>query len=400
MSTPILDRGIALTIIDIDAHFYEPFDWLETTDPELAALIPAKDNLTLVLTTAFGEVMSTLPNEVRPNPFSHLPGVGPDGVLTAEQHEQFETAIVTGIRGIPGAHRPVDRIAYIDAQGIDEQWILPTFAFNPISFVRGAMPELTPRLLGAYNRWSSDYLADHSARLTALPLVDLRTMPDDVVLAELRTARERGARSFIFWPTPVEGKSLAHPDFEWFWAACADLGMFPMIHVGAGRPAVDPGWLNNARSFPSSVASYLMQLHQLPEMLLSELILAGTFDRHPTLRVLVCELGIDWLPTWTRRIDRLVDNAIQSGVKWKQSLRPAELIRRHVRVSPLHGDPTAEVLAKVGADSVIFSSDYPHNEGGADALATFKAQLDGLVDETTQAAFFGGTIAADLALSA
>ena len=32
-----------MRVIDVDAHFYEPFDWLEQQAPELAALLPRLD---------------------------------------------------------------------------------------------------------------------------------------------------------------------------------------------------------------------------------------------------------------------------------------------------------------------------------------------------------------------
>ena len=55
-----------MPVIDVDSHFYEPFDWLESVDPELAAEVPRGDPLDVALSTAFGEVLSTLPDAVRP----------------------------------------------------------------------------------------------------------------------------------------------------------------------------------------------------------------------------------------------------------------------------------------------------------------------------------------------
>ena len=153
----------------------------------------------------------------------------------------------------------------------------------------------------------------------------------------------------------------------------------------------------NGREFPSRPFAYFGQLHQLPELLIGELLAAGTFTRHPDLRILVCELGIDWLPTFARRADRLAKGA---GDAWTQELLPSELLARQLRVSPLHTDPIAPILAEAPAGTIVFSSDFPHPEGGADARSAMVARVDGRVSDDTVAAFLGGTIAADLALSA
>jgi predicted TIM-barrel fold metal-dependent hydrolase len=391
-----------MTVIDVDAHYFEPFDWLEKTDPDLAAELPQTDKLTLILTTAFGEVLSALPPQYRPNPFSRLPGaeLNEDGTLTPESHERATQLIVGGVESVPGGYDPQQRVDYLAAQGIDQQWVLPTFAFNPIAVVRREMPQHTARILTAYNNWSCEQLAGHTDKLVPVTIIDLRSMDKETVLAELKRNRERGSRSTLFWSTPVDGKSLSHPDLDWFWAACEDLGIMPMLHVGAGRPQFDLGWLNNGLEFPFSHAAYFGQLQQIPEIFLTDMIVGGVFERHPNLRVLICELGIDWLPRLLRRANGLKKMSEGLGANWPYPLKPSEYIRRNVRVSPLHTDPTTEVINEVGDGLVVFSSDYPHPEGGGDALRNFRAQLEGNVSQEAADAFFGATIEADLALTA
>lgn len=389
-----------MTVIDVDSHFYEPFDWLDTTDAELLDALPKVDKATLVATTAFGEVLSGLPPEYRPDPLAKVPPAlrNEDGSIKPEMVALAEAGVVKWIDSVEGAHRPAERLAYMDAQGIDKQFVLPTFAFNPIAHVRRTAPEQLPKLLHAYNDWACGVLEPHNDRLIAVPVVDLRTMTRDEVTTELTACRQRGPRSFLFWPSPVEGKSLAHPDYEWFWACAADLGLLPQVHVGAGRPQIDLGWLENGRDHPSRLLAYFGQLNQIPELVLTELLAAGIFERHPNLRLIVAELGIDWLPAFMARADRL---AKMGGPEhpWPLPLLPSEYLRRQVRVSPLRHDPAADVIERVGDGIVVFSSDYPHPEGGADAVATFKRRLDAIEPATVEN-FFGGTIAADLALGA
>ena len=391
-----------MTIIDIDSHFYEPFEWLSDTDPELAAELPTVDKVTLVVTTAFGEVMSTLPPQYRPDPFARLPkeirdengGIKPEALAGAEANME------NMINSVHGGYRPEDRLDFMDQQGIDIQFVLPTFAFNPIAYIRREKPELANRLLTAYNTWACGQLAGHTDRLMPVTIVDLKSMDRATTEAELERSRAAGARSVLFWPSPVEGKSIGHPDFDWFWATCERLGIMPMVHVGASRPGMDTAWLNNGREHPLALMPYMSQLHQIPEILIAELLAAGTFERYPNLRLLVCELGIDWLPSFVRRMDGLAKANKRTPGGWPYPMMPSEYLRRNLRVSPLAHDPASLVIEQVGPGMIVFSTDYPHLEGGKDAVSVFQRKLDGRVDEETTAAFFGGTIAADMALSA
>jgi predicted TIM-barrel fold metal-dependent hydrolase len=389
-----------MRVIDVDSHFYEPLDWLTETAPALAARCPALDPLTLAATTAFGDIITTLPGGVRPDdPLEILPKPLTDllSKATPEARAKLVDGFVATIAGVPGAADAKSRIEYLDQQGIDYQFVLPTFAFNPISRARRQDPALAPALIRAYNRWACERLAGEP-RLAMVSVVDLETMDRSQVLEELEETRRAGSRSFSFWVGPMRGKSLAHPDFEWLWACAEDLGLFPMLHVGAGRPGVDIDWLRNGRQFPSRVLAYMTQLQAIAEVALAELIYGGVLERHPKLRLLVCELGVAWIPGWLERIDRIMVHAGTTGRLFESlALRPSEYARRQIRVSPVADDPVAAVIDQPGGEMIVFASDYPHVEGGANAITLHRKNLDG-VAEAKVSRFFGETIQADLAL--
>jgi predicted TIM-barrel fold metal-dependent hydrolase len=55
---------------------------------------------------------------------------------------------------------------------------------------------------------------------------------------------------------------------------------------------------------------------------------------------------------------------------------PVEQVRNHVWVSPYYEDDLPELRDVLGAEHIIFGSDYPHAEGLADPKA-FVDDLDG-----------------------
>ena len=107
-----------MTVIDVDSHFFEPFDWLDKTDPELAAEIPEVDELTLVLTTAFGEVLAALPPQNRPNPGDAKPQPQ-GGAPTAGEKKEQETKETTANKS---AKREIVRIRRSVAAGRRAVW--------------------------------------------------------------------------------------------------------------------------------------------------------------------------------------------------------------------------------------------------------------------------------------
>jgi predicted TIM-barrel fold metal-dependent hydrolase len=64
------------------------------------------------------------------------------------------------------------------------------------------------------------------------------------------------------------------------------------------------------------------------------------------------------------------------------SLRPSEFVRRQVRVTPYPHEDVGWIIANSGPEVCMFSSDYPHVEGGRNPLKRF---TDSLADTSPEA---------------
>ncbi len=58
------------------------------------------------------------------------------------------------------------------------------------------------------------------------------------------------------------------------------------------------------------------------------------------------------------------------------SLTPSEYVRRQVRVTPYPHEPAGWIIKNSGPEVCLFSSDYPHIEGGRNPVKRFEASLD------------------------
>ena len=116
---------------------------------------------------------------------------------------------------------------------------------------------------------------------------------------------------------------------------------FSATFGGGGRPSV--------RIFAIERAAY--------DFLIT-LVLDDLFGRFPNLRVASVENGSEFLPDLFRKL--------RSTAKKMPGLfreDPVETFRRHVWMNPFWEDDVYEVVDLMGADRVIFGSDWPHIEG-------------------------------------
>ena len=140
-----------------------------------------------------------------------------------------------------------------------------------------------------------------------------------------------------------------------------------------GLPAVKD-FIGGDDNFTS--VSY-MAIPEAPMQTLATLIIDGVLERHPDLKIGVIEMGASWVPSWMRSMDscaaafRKNEDRLQ-----KLSLTPSEYVRRQVRVTPYPHEPVGWIIKNSGPEVCLFSSDYPHVEGGRNPIKRFAASLD------------------------
>jgi predicted TIM-barrel fold metal-dependent hydrolase len=115
------------------------------------------------------------------------------------------------------------------------------------------------------------------------------------------------------------------------------------------------------------------------------MIIDGVLDRFPRLKVGVIEQGGSWLPGLMRTLDSAADAFRKNEERLQRlELRPSEYIRRQVRVTPYPHEDTGWIIEQSGEEICMFSSDYPHVEGGRNPLGRFERSLSGLSDDARQ----------------
>jgi len=180
------------------------------------------------------------------------------------------------------------------------------------------------------------------------------------------------------------GHSPSHIGFDPVWAQAQEAGVPILFHVGGGGPLMAPDFLNNGlppvpdwhggdgdlRSLDYVAIPYP------PMQCLATLIFDGVLDRFPRLMFGVMEQGASWLPSWMRTMDAAHLSFYKNEERLQRmSLRPSEFVIRQVRVTPYAAEDTGWIIANSHESICMFSSDYPHIEGGRNPLKRFDTSL-------------------------
>ncbi len=135
-----------------------------------------------------------------------------------------------------------------------------------------------------------------------------------------------------------------------------------------------------------------MVLHQPPEIFLACMALDGVFERFPGLRGGCIEQGAMWVVPWLKRMDIAQQTFQRTEPELKLPLRASEYIRRQVRFTPFPTEPVGWMIEQAGEELFLFSSDYPHPEGGRRPLERFEESMAG-ISEQAKDRFYSGNFA-------
>ena len=298
-----------------------------------------------------------------------------------------------------GAFDPEERSRALDLLGVAKQLVFSTFAATQFS---GDDEDLLFGGTRAHNRAMAAFCA-HDRRLIAVGAVPWGD-PGRTV-AEAREAIRLGCGALLVPSAPPRERSPFHPDYFPLWALLEETGVPFMLHVGGGgrplRRAFHANGLPPVTDFLGGGENIrskdFMVLHVPPETFLSCMALDGVFERFPRLRGGCIEQGAMWIVPWLRRLDIAQTTFRRTEPALALPLRASDYIRRQVKFTPFATEPVGWIIEQVGAELLLFSTDYPHPEGTRDPVGRFEASMAD-VDEDAKARFYAGNFAEMMAL--
>ena len=284
-----------------------------------------------------------------------------------------------------GSFSGSERTLAMDLLGFRKQVIFSSFCAR---LIFGAEDdELSYGAAAAHNRAMHDF-ASKDDRMIGVAMVPMQD--PNKALDEIHHAIGLGLGAIWIAAEAPGGRSPGHPSHDKLWATMAESGLPFILHVGSAPLQVGDEWMNDgmpsnltARGGAEVIGSKdLTAIHFASNRFISTLVLDGVLEAHPNLRGGVIEIGAGWVPDMIRRLDHAVEIWSRSEPQLAKMKRtPREQITQQLRFTPYPFEDVAQMVAESSEDLYMFSSDYPHAEGGRDPIGRFSRSIEGLSEE-------------------
>ncbi len=276
-----------------------------------------------------------------------------------------------------------DRPRSIDLLGFSNQLMFTTALLNYSSVLEGGGdPDLTYAVARAHTRHMVEFCSVDRRLLPTgyVPLVDFAR-----TAKAAKEAIELGAKALMIPSRCPDNHSPSHIGFDPLWAIAQEAGLPIVFHVGGGGKLLEDAYFNNGLppvpDFHGGDDNFksidYMAIAYPPMKALTALVVDRVLDRFPRLKFGVIEQGASWVPGWMRNMDSAHSAFYRNEERLqKMSLKPSEFVKRQVRVTPYPHEDAGWIIANAGDEVCLFSSDYPHVEGGRNPIKRFEASME------------------------
>ena len=281
-----------------------------------------------------------------------------------------------------GAFIAEDRSRALDLLGFSSQLVFNTFHNGRLHDLEHSTDlDLAYAAARAHNRGMLEFCSVDRRLLPSLyvPLVE----PDRAAEAA-GEALSQGAAALLVASGCPPSFSPSHRDLFPVWAQAEEADVPVVFHVGGTGPLIDPDYFVNGLPVPPDFhggdenfrSVDYMGIPGPPAQTIATLIFDGVLDQFAGLRFGVIEQGAIWVPSWLRQMESAFEAFARHEDRLKAlSMRPSDYVHRQVRFTPYPTEDVGWIIAQGGEDLAMFSSDYPHVEGGRRPIERFEASL-------------------------
>jgi predicted TIM-barrel fold metal-dependent hydrolase len=266
---------------------------------------------------------------------------------------------------------PQVQLADMDAEGIDVQVIYPT---RGLELPRVKQTDLAVEIARAYNDWLAAFCATNPQRLKGVAMVALQDV--DAAIAEARRAVTELGHVAVMVPTNVRDQDIGKRQFWPFYAEMERLGVPLGIHGGTGASQRMHGRFDNfihvhTVSFPFECMAALVGL-----------VYGGVPEVFPKLRFAALEASCGWIPFL---MDRMDEEFEKRGAREAPLLKakPSEYLTggQFWYGFEIEESTLPYVIERIGADKLLYASDYPHWDTAWPHTVRTVLERDDLTDE-------------------
>jgi uncharacterized protein len=290
-----------------------------------------------------------------------------------------------------GSFVAADRPRALDLLGFSSQLVFNTFHNRRLrDWEHGDDLELAYGAARAHNRGMVDFC---SADRRLLPTCYVPLADFGLAAAAAGEAIAMGAAALLVQSGCPAGHSPSHRGLDPVWAQIEEADLPVVFHVGGTGDLIDRSYFHNGLPIPPDFhggeenfrSVDYMSIPFPPMQTLATMVFDGVFDRFPRLRIGVIEQGAVWTPSWMRQMESAFEafHRHEERVRSLQ-MRPSDYVRRQMKFTPYPTEDVGWLVREAGAEVLMFSSDYPHVEGGRRPIERFERSLGDAADHVRQ----------------
>jgi predicted TIM-barrel fold metal-dependent hydrolase len=229
-----------------------------------------------------------------------------------------------------------------------------------------------------YHDWLVEFVSHNPQRFIGVVVVPIFEDAEQAA-ADLEKLARKGLRTALVGFAPPDGRPpLRDSSYDRFWATAQDLGIPVQLHIGGGN-LPDPLHAHSRKEQEEGPGRMIAIDYEIMGTLTNDFIFGTILDRFPKLKIVCSEFEISWIPSYMFRIDQIQQDYAHRMPIPKLTMRASDYLRTRM----WHGfidDPYAlDVLSRVGADRVVWGSDFPHIRSvGVDAQEKLAELLKGV----------------------
>ena len=189
-------------------------------------------------------------------------------------------------------------------------------------------------------------------------------------------------------PLTEKGMPLWHDGWDALWQAAQETRTPIHLHTIGGR--VDTSWVEGQQRYLKWLAAHMTCFQLSMATHLSAIIFGGALERFPGLVVVMAEAGLGWIPYLLERMDYEWEDQFQN---LELTMKPSDYWRRQMYASFQQDETGLELLDRIGADRIMWGSDFPHPDGVWPDSQSYIDKMLGHLPEATRRAIVYETAA-------
>ena len=251
----------------------------------------------------------------------------------------------------PGGTDPRERVKEMASDGVSGEFLYPTLGLRLFAVENQEAQETAFRI---GNDYMAEYCSEAPDRLWGAPMISCYNIPS--AIRELERCKKMGLKGALIWQVPPEHLRFTTGHYDDLWAAAEDLEMPVSLHILSGfNYSSQRGPRTPIEAHRNSVNT---KVHDAMTTVF-DLVFSGALQRFPSLKFVLVENEVGWIPFLAYQWDRYVQR-FGSDRPVPIDQPPSFYVNRQVYATFIDDLPGAQTVSFWGQDNWMWSNDYPH----------------------------------------